>query len=122
MIYLSCIREKQVRDLTDPNLILITDSQDIEEVKKYLGSPEWFDYGCLFVSIKDGEYDQIYGCENSVPYSDQWVDTIRVISYCRYLFNLQYSRTNKKTISPKHEPSINELIGYQTSRITDYSQ
>lgn len=70
-------REKQVCDLEDNGeLILLTDSQDIDAVKEYLGNPDWFDYGCLFVKIGEGDYEEIYGCESNVPYNHYWVDTI----------------------------------------------
>jgi hypothetical protein len=74
---ITCKREKQVSDLdSDPELILLSDSQDIQSIKEYLGCPEWFDYGCLFVKVGDGDYTEIYGCENNIPYLHEWVDTI----------------------------------------------
>jgi len=76
MIVVTCKREKQVCDLTDPDLMLLSDSQDIQAVKEYLGSPDWFDYGCLFVKVCDGDYSEIHGCESNVPYNHYWVDTI----------------------------------------------
>jgi hypothetical protein len=76
MIVVTCKREKLVSDLTDPDLMLLTDSQDINSVKEHIGSPEWFDYGCLFVKVEDGDYSEIYGCDRSVPYLNEWVDTI----------------------------------------------
>jgi len=70
-------REKVVSDLeSDPDLMLLSDSQDIQAVADYLGNPDWFDYGCLFVKVDDGDYSEIYGCESSVPYLTEWVDTI----------------------------------------------
>ena len=76
---IKCTREKTIAELNDPDLMLITDSQDINAVKEYLGSPEWFDYGCLFVKIIDGDYAEIYGCESNVPYLHYWVDTIEMV-------------------------------------------
>jgi hypothetical protein len=55
-----------LNDRTD--LQLISNSQDIEQIKHDLGDPEWFDFGCLFVSINEGEYDEIYGCDESTPW------------------------------------------------------
>ena len=76
---ISCKREKQVCDLEDnPDLTLITDSQDIESVKDYLGNPEWFDYGCLFVNVQDGDYAEIYGCESNISHLHYWVDTVTI--------------------------------------------
>lgn len=78
----TCKREKQVFDLDgDMDLCLIQDSQDIEALKEHLfgnNVPEWFDYGCYFVKIQDGEYSEIYGCESFTPYLESWVDTITV--------------------------------------------
>jgi hypothetical protein len=66
-----------VSDLeSDQDLMLLSDRQDIRAVADYLGNPEWFDYGCLFVKVGDGDYSEIYGCESSVPYLTEWVDTI----------------------------------------------
>jgi hypothetical protein len=79
MVEITCKREKQVSDLdNDPDLILVDNSRDIESIKEYLGSPEWFDYGCLFVKVCDGEYSEIYGCESNIPYLHYWVDTIEM--------------------------------------------
>lgn len=74
----TCKREYQVMDLDNlfPDLMLLSDSQDINAVKEHLGNPDWFDYGCLFVSIEDGDYTNIFGCESNVPYLHYWVDTI----------------------------------------------
>ena len=77
---ITCKREITVGDIpSDENIVYIDNSQDIEEVKKYLGSPDWFDYGCLFVEVLDGEYGKIYACESNVPYLYYWVDTIELI-------------------------------------------
>ena len=76
-VKITCKREKQVKDIdTDPDIMLLTNSQDIEAVKDHFGSPDWFDYGCLFVKVIDGDYAEVYGCEPSVPYLTEWLDTI----------------------------------------------
>jgi hypothetical protein len=55
-----------ISDLQDDKYVLITDSQDIQAVCEYLGiSPK--PWGCLFVVATDGDYDEVYGCEWSVP-------------------------------------------------------
>jgi hypothetical protein len=72
----TCKREKTVNDLEDEGLILLQDSQDIQAIKEHFGNPEWFDYGCVFVKVEDGDYSEVYGCESSVPYLSEWVDTI----------------------------------------------
>lgn len=76
---ITCEREITVRDIPkDENIMYIENSQDIQAVKEHLGNPEWFDYGCLFVEILDGDYGTIYGCESNVPYLHYWVDTINI--------------------------------------------
>lgn len=50
------------------DLQLVTDSQDLEAIKEYLGKPEWFDdFGGCFVKVGEGDYDEIYCFEGSVP-------------------------------------------------------
>jgi hypothetical protein len=59
------------------DLMLITNSQDINAVKEHFGNPKgWSDYGCLFVEIVDGDYGDIFGCESDIPYMSYWVDKI----------------------------------------------
>lgn len=58
-----------VKDINDPRFSLVTDSQDIEFILEYLGCPELRDeIGCMFVEVLDGDYGEIYYCENSVPW------------------------------------------------------
>jgi len=59
----------------DPDLMLITDSQEIESIAKSIGK-DLSEYGCLFVKVGDGEYESIYGCAGSVPYTYKTVDKI----------------------------------------------
>ena len=61
---------------TGKKFVLVTDSQEIDEIIKYLGWSGSSGYGCLFVSIEDGDYDEVWGCENSVPWLDSFIDRI----------------------------------------------
>ena len=62
------IRDVQHRD----DLTLLTDSQDVQAVKDYLGAPEWFDdFGGCFVKIGEGDYEEIYCFEGCVPLLDK---------------------------------------------------
>jgi len=62
-----------IRDINDrKDLILVDTSQDVEEIKKYLGSPPWFDdFGGCFVKVGEGDYEEIYCYEGSVPYLEK---------------------------------------------------
>lgn len=65
-----------IRDIEDrEDLQLITDSQDVEAIKEYLGSDvERIDLNEIdgfFVSICDGDYLEILGFCGNVPYSDK---------------------------------------------------
>jgi len=57
-----------VKDIQDnENLVLVTNSQDIEEISAYFNvNPE--NFGCMFVEILDGEYGKVYGCYSNIPY------------------------------------------------------
>ena len=58
-----------VKDLeTRKDLILITDSQEIKSTLESVGLLKYMDYcGCLFVEVGEGDYEDIYLCEYSVP-------------------------------------------------------
>jgi hypothetical protein len=68
---------KTIADLdTRRDLMLVSDSQDIRAVKEHLGNPKWFEYGCLFVKVGEGDYEEIWGCESTVPRLHYLVDEI----------------------------------------------
>ena len=54
------------------DLILITDSLEVEHILKdigYLGTDEdKIEFIGLFILVIDGDYDEIYGFEGNVPY------------------------------------------------------
>jgi len=53
-----------------PELMLITDSQDVQAIKEYLGSGEWLDdYDSFMVEVLDGDYGDIFGFSGIIPYS-----------------------------------------------------
>lgn len=53
--------------LTNNNLILVTDAQDVKPLKDYLGEIA-SDYDSFFVEVKDGEYSEVWGFCGTVPY------------------------------------------------------
>jgi len=67
-----------IQDYRD--LILLTDSLEVKWVLDYLGYPaaeddDPMDFSGLFVSIRDGDYEEIYAFEGCVPYlfKDLWM-------------------------------------------------
>jgi len=55
-----------------PELMFLSDSQQVQAIKHHIGNPEWAsEYESFFVSAKDGDYDEIYGIEYTVPYSSR---------------------------------------------------
>ncbi len=67
---------EQYEKETGKKFVLVTDSQEIDEVIKYLGWSGGSNYGCLFVSIKDGDYDEVWGCVNPVPWLDNLIHRV----------------------------------------------
>jgi len=55
----------QVAGNLGPEYELVTDSQEIAQTLSDIGNED--DWGCLFVKVGDGDYDEVYGCEESVP-------------------------------------------------------
>ena len=60
-------------------LILVTDKYEVEWILEYLGYPAEDDedpinFSGLFVSIKDGDYEEVFAFEGCVPYlcKDLW--------------------------------------------------
>lgn len=49
------------------DLILVSDSQEIKATAEAVGF-DAADYGCLFVEVGDGDYNEIWGCFESVPW------------------------------------------------------
>ena len=67
-----------VRDLEDrTDLILVTDSQDIEAIQDSTGL-DLSEYGCLLVAIGEGEYTEVYGIESSVPWLSAYVEEVKL--------------------------------------------
>ena len=61
------------------DLILLTDSLDVDYVLDYLGYPasdddDPMDFSGLFVIVGDGDYEEVYAFEGCVPYlnKDLW--------------------------------------------------
>ena len=76
MVHVFCKEGPQVRDIPD-DYDIISDSQEIQAIKEYLGSPSWFDYRCLFVKTVEGDYGPImYGLHNLIPWMTYKTDMI----------------------------------------------
>jgi hypothetical protein len=53
----------------DERFQLVTNSQDIAATLESIGQGQEFcEVGCLFVEVLDGDYGDVYYCEQSVPY------------------------------------------------------
>jgi hypothetical protein len=69
-----------IRNIEDrEDLILVTDQFEVDWILEYLGYPAKYyvdpkDFSGLFVSIKDGDYEEVLAFEGCVPYlfKDLW--------------------------------------------------
>jgi len=69
-----------INDIQDRrDLMLITDSYEVKHILDYLGYPatdddDPMDFSGLFVSVRDGDYEEVYAFEGCVPYlyKDLW--------------------------------------------------
>lgn len=60
------------------DLQLITDSQDVEAIKERFGNDQDLeDFGGFFIKIDNGDYDEVYGYEGTIPDLDK--DIYKVI-------------------------------------------
>jgi len=69
LTYAGTIKDIQNRD----DLILVTDSQEVQSVLELINYPSKddenaMDFSGLFVSIQDGDYAEIYAYLGSIPY------------------------------------------------------
>jgi hypothetical protein len=64
---------KFIESLTDKDLILVTDSQDVNSIKDYLGykNSRSISFDSYFVKIIDGDYSEIWGFMGMIPYNDK---------------------------------------------------
>ncbi|TRZ49184.1 MAG: hypothetical protein D4S01_09065 [Dehalococcoidia bacterium] len=57
-----------IADLNDrADLILVSDSQDVQAIKEYLGN-QVNQFDSFFVKVQDGEYKQIFAFLGNIPY------------------------------------------------------
>jgi hypothetical protein len=61
-----------IRDIEDrDDLLLVTDSQDVNMIKEYLGDDvAKYDLECIdgfFVKVENGDYSEIYGFNGCIP-------------------------------------------------------
>jgi hypothetical protein len=55
-----------VSHLQDNNLQFISDSQDVASIKDHIGRKAR-DFNAFFVKVGDGDYDEVWGIEETVP-------------------------------------------------------
>jgi hypothetical protein len=58
---------KTVKDLESVDISFVSDSQDVQAIKKHLGHSA-NGYNSFFVNIKDGDYSIVYGMFETVPW------------------------------------------------------
>ena len=59
------------------NLQFMSDSQDVQAVRDYLGDDIASEYDSFFIEILDGDYGKVYGMFGIVPYLSREVTRIR---------------------------------------------
>ena len=68
------IRWCTVKDLNErEDLQFISDSQDVEQIKKDLNIKDYDTIHSFFVKVQDGEYKEVYGIGGIIPYLDKTV-------------------------------------------------
>ena len=66
----------KIKDINNDDLSLVTDSQDVEAIDKFLGQT-FDDIHGYFVHTEDGDYDRVLYFEGTVPWLYKEVITIR---------------------------------------------
>lgn len=68
----------KVKDVPE-SFVLLQDSQEVKAVLERLGveAERASSYGCLFVRIEDGDYEEVYALEGFVPYLKLPVERLR---------------------------------------------
>lgn len=65
---------KQIFEL-DKNLQFVSDSQDVQLIKDNFGSIVQ-EFDAFFVSVKDGDYQEIWGIHGIVPFNQKFATCI----------------------------------------------
>ncbi len=67
----------------DPNYSFVSDSQEVDNIKHYLGLDDMFEdldsYNSFFIIVKNGEYETILGMTGDIPYLTKTLDKIELI-------------------------------------------
>jgi hypothetical protein len=82
--YVGTIKEIEMRK----DLILVTDALEVKWILDYLGYPAFddddpMDFSGLFVSVVDGDYEEVFAFVGCVPYlyKDLWAFKTQRTSY-----------------------------------------
>ena len=59
-----------------PHLRLVSDSQDVQAIREYLGKDAG-NYDAFFVATKDGDYTEVWGMVGIIPYNSKLVSKLR---------------------------------------------
>ena len=88
---------KTISDLEKrKDLHLVNNDMDVQAIKEYLGK-EAEDFDGFFVKVKDGDYEEVYGYEGSVPYLNRQVYKIK---------GGKFSATSKNALTFKDKNGI----------------
>lgn len=60
------------------DLVLVTDSQEIEALRENFGNPDWWDYDGCFVEVDEGDYDDVYCFHGVVARHEKEIDKIAI--------------------------------------------
>lgn len=67
---------KTIKELRDPELLLVTDSQDVRAVKDTIGFPA-LEYDGFFVKVENGDYSEVWGFLGTIPYVWKHAERLR---------------------------------------------
>lgn len=91
-----------------PDLIFVSDSQDVEAIKEHFGNhSDIKDFDSFFVEVGDGEYTEVYGMEGIIPHYDKYVeDVLKIIEP-----TVKISTNTEKLIKPftSHDEALEAL-------------
>lgn len=62
--------KKHIRDLFEEGWNIVSNEDEIYDILEIIGelNDETEKPGCLFVKMKDGEYEEIYACDRTIPF------------------------------------------------------
>jgi len=97
----------RVKDLEKiPDLTFLSDSQDVEAVKSYVGTKEVQEYDSFFVKVEEGEYTEIWGMEGIVPHLEARVYRVKLPAKGEKAVTVRPGETTRADIYLKRHPGV----------------